>query len=98
MKRFMVIAVVVGVLFGFIGQPFAADMKSQSSEAIGNIQRVNELMGRAMGMVTDGASLVLVANMKLAPQTDTFTAEQGMKMIQNGCVKTLVMMSTMGVM
>jgi len=90
----MVIAVVVGVLSGFIGQPLAADMKNQSSEAIGNIQRVNELMGRAMGMVTDGASLVLVANMKLAPQTDPFTAEQGMKMIQNG--KDLVQMALAG--
>ena len=93
MKRAMVIAVVVGTFFGFSGQSFA-DMSNSGSEAIANIQRVHRLMGRAMGMVTEGASLVLVANMKIAPPTDSITAGQGMKMIENG--KDLVKMALAG--
>jgi hypothetical protein len=89
----MVIAVMVGTFFGFGGQSLA-DMSNQGGETIANIQRVNRLMGRAMGMVTEGASLVLVANMKIAPPTDSITAGQGMKMIENG--KDLVQMALAG--
>lgn len=83
MKRSMVIAVIVGTLFGFTGQTLA-DMSSQSSETVERIHQVNRLVGRAMGMVTEGANLVLVASMNLAPPIDKSTAAQGMKMIQNG--------------
>ena len=93
MKRYMVIAVVAGTLFSFSGQSLA-DMSSPGSETTVKIQRVNRLIGRAMGMVTEGASLVLIANMKLAPPTDSITADQGMKMIENG--KDLVQMALAG--
>ena len=93
MKRLVVIAALVGTVFGFSGQPLA-DMTSQDGKAITRIQQVNSLIGRAMAMVTEGASLVLVANMKLAPPTDRFTAEEGMKMIENG--KDLVQVALAG--
>ena len=84
---------VVGTLFGFTGQVLA-DMNSQSEETIANIRQVNRFMGRAIGMVTEGASLVLVASMEIAPPTDKITADQGMKMIENG--KDLVKMALAG--
>lgn len=94
MKRVLVIAVFAGMILGISGQPFADDMSSRNLEMTARIQRVNTLMGRAMGMVTEGANLVLIASMKLAPPTDRFTSEQGMKMIENG--KDLVRMALAG--
>ena len=83
MKRSMVIAVMLGMVFGFSGQPLA-DMVGDAKEAALKIHQVRTLMDHAMGMVTEGASLVMVARMELAPPTDRFTAEQGMKMIESG--------------
>ena len=93
MKRSTVLVVMVGLLLSFNGQALA-DMNSTNAETNANIQRVNTLIGRAMGMVTEGASLVLVASTKLAPPTDPFTLQQGMQMIQNG--KDLVQMALAG--
>jgi len=94
MKRFFVAAMIMSTLLGFIGQTLA-EMSSPGAEATANIQQVNRLMGRAMAMVTEGAGLVLVASMQLAPPTDSITADQGMKMIENG--KDLVQMALTGV-
>ena len=93
MKRFLVVAMAVGLLSGF-GGPFLAEVGGQDSGAIAKIQQVNRLMGRAIGMVTEGANLVLVANMKLAPPIDSNTAEQGMKLIDSG--RDLVRMALAG--
>ena len=83
MKRRMVIAVMLCLVFGFSSQSLA-DMVSDNKEAALKIHKVRTLMDHALGMVTEGSSLVMVAMTNLAPPIDRFTAEKGMKMIQSG--------------
>ena len=56
MKRSMVIAMVFVTLIISSGQLFA-DMSGPGGDNIAKIQRVNRLMGRAMGMVTEAAPI-----------------------------------------
>lgn len=83
MKRSMVIAVMLGMVFGFTGQPLA-EMVGDAKEAILKIHQVRTLVDHGMGMVTEGSGLVMVARMELAPPTDRFTEEKGMKLIKSG--------------
>jgi len=93
MKRSLLIAVMVCALFWSSGQALA-DKQTQSAEVVTNIEQINRLIGQAMTMVTQGANLVLTSSIGLTPPTDPFTAQQGMKMIQNG--KDLVNMALSG--
>lgn len=77
------IAVMLGLVFGFSGQPFA-DMASDAKETTLKIHQVRSLMDHALAMVTEGAGLVMVARTNLAPPIDRFTEEQGMEMIASG--------------
>lgn len=83
MKRSMAIAVMMVMVFGFSGLALG-DMKSAAPDEIVKIQQVRSLMQHALGMVTEGSSLVMVAMTNLAPPTDRFTAQRGMEMIESG--------------
>jgi len=83
MKRSMVIALMLGMICGLSGQPLA-DPAGDAQDAVLKIHKVRTLMDHALGMVTEGSGLVMVAMTNLAPPIDRFTAERGMKMIESG--------------
>jgi hypothetical protein len=79
----MVLALMLGMVFAISGQPLA-DMADDAKETALKIHQVRTLMDHGMGMVTEGAGLVMVARTKLAPPTDRFTEDKGMKLIRSG--------------
>lgn len=83
MKRFVILAVMLGMVFGVSGLSLA-DMANDAKETALKIHQVRSLMDHSMGMVTEGSGLVMVARTKLAPPIDRFTEEKGMKLIKSG--------------
>jgi hypothetical protein len=83
MKRFMITAVMLGMVFGISGLSLA-DMAGDTQETARKIHQVRSLMDHSMGMVTEGSGLIMVARTKLAPPIDRFTEEKGMKLIESG--------------
>jgi len=83
MKRFMILVLMLGMVFGVSSQSLA-DMASDAQGTALKIHQVRTLMDHSLGMVTEGSGLVMVARTKLAPPIDRFTEEKGMKLIRSG--------------
>jgi hypothetical protein len=83
MKKLMAVALTMGMALSLAGVS-RADMGEHGEEASMKMHHIHILMGHAVGMVTEGSNLVMIAGMKMSPGTDAMTADHGKKMIDNG--------------
>jgi hypothetical protein len=83
MKKLMAVALTLSMALILSG-PALADMGGHGKDASMKMHHIHILMGHAVGMVTEGSNLVMIAGMKMSPSTDAMTSDHGKKMIDNG--------------
>jgi hypothetical protein len=84
-KFFSFLALVGFLLIGLSSLVYAEEMKHKhGSSASMEMHHMHMLMTHGLAMVVEGSSMVMLAEMKMAPSVDPMTLEHGRNMIKSG--------------
>lgn len=82
-RRIMFPGVMVLAMVLFSAAPSVADME-KPADAHMKMHHLHIMMNHGLGMVTEGSTLVMIADMKMSAGMDALTREHGVKMINSG--------------
>ncbi len=84
-KFFSFLALVVSLFIGLSSHVYAGEMKHMHGEGASmEMHHMHTMMNHGLAMVAEGSSMVMLAEMKMAPSIDPLTLGHGRSMIKSG--------------